>query len=195
MIQVDRDSKLSDTLKCHFFVLKSHEKTAVLLYTMQELIKQKNEQDQTIIFCATRYHVEYLQEICSMAGFKTTYIYGVMDQQTREERLMKFRQKKIKFLIVTDLAARGIDIPLLQNVIHFDYPPNKKLFIHRSGRTARAGQKGISYALITGLEMAYLHDLSIFTSKKYADCPDSLKIKSNAQMTEEGEAPKTTATV
>ena len=63
MIQVDRDSKLSDTLKCHFFAVKSHEKTAVLLYIMQELISQRNESDQTIIFCATRYHVEYLQEI------------------------------------------------------------------------------------------------------------------------------------
>jgi ATP-dependent RNA helicase DDX54/DBP10 len=51
--------------------------------------------------------------MCNLAGFKATYIYGVMDQHTREERLMKFRTKKIKFLIVTDLAARGIDIPLL----------------------------------------------------------------------------------
>ena len=113
MIQVDKDSKLSDTLKCHFFAVKTHEKTAVLLYIMQELISQQNEKDQTIIFCATRYHVEYLQEMCNLAGFKATYIYGVMDQHTREERLMKFRTKKIKFLIVTDLAARGIDIPLL----------------------------------------------------------------------------------
>ena len=118
-----------------------------------------------------------------------------MDQQTREERLMKFRTKKIKFLIVTDLAARGIDIPLLQNVIHFDYPPNKKLFIHRSGRTARAGQKGTSYALIAGGEMAYLHDLSIFVGKKYADCLDSLSAKANAQITEETEAPKAAATL
>lgn len=113
MIQVDRDSKLSDTLKCHFFTIKSHEKTAVLLYIMREFIEQANENDQTIIFCATRYHVEFLNEICQAAGFKATYIYGIMDQQTREERLMKFRMKKIKFLIVTDLAARGIDIPLL----------------------------------------------------------------------------------
>jgi ATP-dependent RNA helicase DDX54/DBP10 len=62
---------------------------------------------------------------------------------------MKFRIKKFNFLIVTDLAARGIDIPLLENVIHYDFPTSLKLFIHRSGRTARAGNKGTAYTLVT----------------------------------------------
>lgn len=92
-----------------------------------------------------------------------------MDQYTREERLSKFRAKKYSFLIVTDLAARGIDIPFLENVINFDFPPSLKLFIHRSGRTARAGQKGTSYTLVTTEEVAYLHDLSAYVAKKYFD--------------------------
>jgi len=70
---------------------------------------------------------------------------------------------------VTDLAARGIDIPLLENVIHFDFPTKLKLFIHRAGRTARAGQTGTSYSIITPEELAYLHDLSIFVGRKYFD--------------------------
>ena len=89
-----------------------------------------------------------------------------MDQKVRESRLQLFRQKKYNFLIVTDLAARGIDIPLLENVIHYDFPPSLKLFIHRAGRTARAGQKGTSYALITHNEMAYMHDLGVYVGKK-----------------------------
>ena len=85
------------------------------------------------------------------------------------------------------MAARGIDIPLLQNVIHFDFPPNMKLFIHRSGRTARAGQKGSSYALITTDEMAYLHDLSIFVGKKYVDSLESLQSTNQNYKSEEEE--------
>ena len=113
MIQIDKESKLSDDLKLHFFLVRSGEKPAALIYLMREMIEFVNPKQQTIVFAATRHHVEYLHEICSHAGFKTTFIYGAMDQRTREERLYLFRTKKVNFLIVTDLAARGIDIPLL----------------------------------------------------------------------------------
>mmetsp|Transcript_41812 Transcript_41812/g.63890 ORF Transcript_41812/g.63890 Transcript_41812/m.63890 type:complete len:296 (+) Transcript_41812:795-1682(+) len=167
-------------------VVKSPEKLASLLFVMQEHILQKNPKDQTIIFAATRHHVEYLYEMTRLAGLKTTYIYGAMDQFTREDRLMKFRQKKIDFLIVTDLAARGIDIPLLQNVINYDFPPNLKLFIHRAGRTARAGQKGTSYTFVTPDEIAYLHDVSVYVGKSFGDSAEYL----NNQLQERSQAPE-----
>jgi ATP-dependent RNA helicase DDX54/DBP10 len=72
-------------------------------------------------------------------------------------------------LIVTDLAARGIDIPLLSNVIHYDFPTKLKMFIHRAGRTARNGQKGTSYSIVTKKELPYMHDLSVFVGRKYFD--------------------------
>ena len=92
-----------------------------------------------------------------------------MDQQSREDKLFKFRKKYTRVLIVTDLAARGIDIPLLENVIHYDFPTKMKLFIHRSGRTARAGQTGTSYSIVTNEEIGYMHDLSIFVGRKHFD--------------------------
>lgn len=113
---------------------------------------------------------------------KAVYIFGAMDQSTREDRLLKFRQKRVNFLLVTDLAARGIDIPLLENVIHFDFPTSLKLYIHRSGRTARAGQKGTSYSIITDQEMGYLHDLSVYVGKKYVDSLESLKAQSKEEI-------------
>ena len=166
MVQVDKESKLSDELKCQFYLTRSVEKTAVLLYVMQELIDMETPEHQTIVFAATRHHVEYLHEVCRQAGLKTTYIFGMMEQSVREERLASFRKKQSKFLIVTDLAARGIDIPLLDNVIHYDFPTSMKLFIHRAGRTARAGHKGSSYCLLTNDEYAYAHDLSIYVGRK-----------------------------
>ena len=81
--------------------------------------------------------------------FKGTAIWGAMDQKARDEKLMHFRRKWVSFIFVTDLAARGLDIPLLENVVHYDFPSKLKLFIHRSGRTARNGQHGVSYCLIT----------------------------------------------
>jgi ATP-dependent RNA helicase DDX54/DBP10 len=134
------------------------------MYILNEHIESGQ---QSIIFAATRYHVEYLHELLAKSGFQSVYIYGAMDQHTREERLVSFRKKYVNVLIVTDLAARGIDIPLLENVIHFDFPTKLKLFIHRSGRTARAGQSGTSYSLITPDELAYMHDLSIFVGRHH----------------------------
>lgn len=169
MLQVDKDSKLSDDLKLQFMIVRSGEKAATLLYIMKELIEDVNANQQSIIFGATRYHVEFLHELVTKAGFKSVFIYGAMDQRAREERLQIFRAKKANFLIVTDLAARGIDIPFLSNVIHYDFPTKLKLFIHRAGRTARAGQKGTSYCIMTKQELPYMHDLSIFVGRKYYD--------------------------
>ena len=79
----------------------------------------------------------------------------------------------MRILLVTDLAARGIDIPLLENVVHYDFPTKLKLFIHRSGRTARAGQTGTSYSILTPEEIGYMHDLSIFVGRKHYDRVES----------------------
>lgn len=137
-----------------------------MLFILQEIIgDDKNE--QSIIFGATKYDVEYLYELLLTAGFKCTFIFGSMDQRARDQNLHLFKSKKVQHLIVTDLAARGIDIPLLNNVIHYDFPPKMKLFIHRSGRTARAGQKGSCFVLLTQEELAYLADLSIFVGRKF----------------------------
>ena len=127
-------------------MVRSAEKEAALFYILREQVKPNQ---QTIVFCATKYHVEYLNEVCQRGGFQADYIYGSMDQRSREDKLFKFRKKMMKVLLVTDLAARGIDIPLLENVVHYDFPTKMKLFIHRSGRTARAGQTGTSYSIVT----------------------------------------------
>lgn len=77
-----------------------------------------------------------------------------------------FRSRLTNILVVTDVAARGIDIPLLANVIQYDFPSQSKLFIHRVGRTARAGSKGWSYSLVQDADMPYLLDLQLFLGKR-----------------------------
>lgn len=84
----------------------------------------------------------------------------------RKEQLENFRRNQSKVLIVTDLASRGIDIPFVTNVIHYDYPSKPKIFIHRSGRTARAGKVGAVYALIASEEILYIQETMVYVGRK-----------------------------
>merc|ERR1711976_74977 len=89
-------------------------------------------------------------------------IFGAIDQSTRKLNLAKFRAGKVAYLIVTDVASRGIDIPLLDNIINYDFPATPKLFVHRAGRVARAGRQGRSLSLVSKDERAFLLDLSLY---------------------------------
>ena len=117
---------------------------------------------QTVIFTATRHHVEYLQVLLELAEIPATYIYSNLDPAARKINAAKFSSKKLPVLVVTDLAARGIDIPLLDNVINYHFPAKSKLFIHRVGRVARAGRTGTAYSLVATDETAYFIDLQLF---------------------------------
>merc|ERR1740123_1134710 len=85
-----------------------------------------------------------------------------MEQDNRNMNVGKFRQKKVRVMIVTDLAARGIDIPLLDNVINFNIPSKCKTFVHRVGRVARAGKSGCAWNIVEPYEYPYMCDLFRF---------------------------------
>lgn len=120
----------------------------------------------TIVFVPTRHHVEYITRLLRVTGFAVSYIYGSLDQYARKQQLLNFRQGLTHLLVVTDVAARGIDIPVLANVINYSLPASSKIFIHRVGRTARAGNKGWAYSIISMNELPYLLDLELFLGKK-----------------------------
>ncbi|ORX48957.1 DEAD-domain-containing protein [Piromyces finnis] len=162
LIRLDVDSKMSKDLQAAFFSVKRIEKESALLFLLRHVIK---EDESTIIFAATKHHVEYLHELLDKSNIDNTYIYGSLDQTARKINISKFRNGTSKILIVTDVAARGIDIPLLENVINYDFPTSSKIFIHRVGRAARAGRKGIAYSFVSSDEMAYFIDLQLFTGR------------------------------
>jgi ATP-dependent RNA helicase DDX54/DBP10 len=150
LVRLDVDTKISPDLELLFFTCKHEEKEAALLHTLNNVIPH----DQfTIIFVATKHLVEYIHELLTAAGISSTYIFGSLDQVARKINLNKFRNGVVKVLIVTDVAARGIDIPLLDNVINYDFPSSSKVLIHRVGRAGRAGRKGRSFSFITTEEV------------------------------------------
>ncbi|KAL8705076.1 MAG: hypothetical protein Q9201_001802 [Fulgogasparrea decipioides] len=120
----------------------------------------------TIIFAATKHHVEYLAALLRKSGFAVSHVYGSLDQTARRLQVEDFRTGMTNILVVTDVAARGIDIPVLANIINYDFPSQPKIYVHRVGRTARAGQKGWSYSLIRESDLPYVLDLQLFLGRR-----------------------------
>ena len=120
----------------------------------------------TIVFAATKHHVDYLAALLRQSGFAVSHAYGSLDQTARKMQVQDFRTGMTNILVVTDVAARGIDIPILANVINYDFPAQPKVFVHRVGRTARAGKKGWSYSLVREADAPYLLDLQLFLGKR-----------------------------
>jgi ATP-dependent RNA helicase DDX54/DBP10 len=96
-----------------------------------------------------------------------------MDQTARKINVGKFRAGKVSFLLVTDVAARGIDIPIIDNVVNFDFTPKPKLFVHRAGRAARAGRSGTAVSFVTVDDYPYLIDLHLFLSRPLQVVPSA----------------------
>lgn len=168
LVRLDLDTRISPDLKLTFFTLRSEEKVAALLYLVRELI---SSEQQTLIFVSTKHHVEFLNCLFREEGIDLSVSYGDMDQDARKMHISKFRARKTMLLIVTDVAARGLDIPLLDNVVNWDFPPKPKLFVHRVGRVARAGRTGTAYSLATLEDMPYVLDLHLFLSKPLRAAP------------------------
>lgn len=126
---------------------------------------------QTLVFVSTKHHVEYIAALLSQAGYAVSPIYGSMDQTARRLHLARFRAGRTSILVVTDLAARGIDIPGVENVVNYDFPNGARAFVHRVGRTARAGRKGWAYTFVTASELPHLLDLELFLGRPVKTCP------------------------
>ena len=139
LIRLDVESKLSEQLHNVYIGCRFDDKIAVLLALMKQII---NHNSFTAIFVPTRHHVEYVRVMLEHNQIHATYAFSALDQRIRIENVHKFRTGEVKVLIVTDVAARGIDIPLLDNVINYNFPSKPKLFLHRVGRVARAGRSG-----------------------------------------------------
>uniref|UniRef100_A0A914YDF8 RNA helicase n=1 Tax=Panagrolaimus superbus TaxID=310955 RepID=A0A914YDF8_9BILA len=174
LVRLDADTKISEKLSMVFFACRDNDKTSALLYLARKAVR---EQKQTIIFCATMKHVEYFSTILTEAGLDVCFLYSQLDASARKMNISRFRNKQCMLLVVTDVAARGVDIPLMDNAINVHFPAKSKLFIHRVGRVARAGKFGTSYSLVSPDEMPYVLDLFLFLGRPLKLAVDSDEYK------------------
>ena len=114
----------------------------------------------TLVFCNHREAVERISDLLWNKGLPHDVFHGGMEQDDRERALIKFRNGSHRILITTDLASRGLDIPEIEHVVHYQLPHNEEAFLHRNGRTARMHAKGTSYLLLVpGEKPSYLSEI------------------------------------
>ena len=142
-ISVGESNTVAKNIKQEIIELKSDEK-------LDELINQINTRSGSIlIFVKTKYGTEKLSKALSRSKIKSFPLHGGLRQSKRNTIMKNFRDMKFRILIATDVAARGIDVPHIEHVINYDLPQMAEDFIHRIGRTARAGSKGIALSFVT----------------------------------------------
>ncbi|MGA0558797.1 DEAD/DEAH box helicase [Larkinella sp. VNQ87] len=119
------------------------DKTATLVRLISSL-----QSEAALIFCNYRETVESLSQSLCDRGIRTAFYHGGLEQDERERALIQFRNGSVRYLITTDLAARGLDIPEMKHVIHVQLPAHEAEFLHRNGRTARMQATGTAYLLL-----------------------------------------------
>jgi ATP-dependent RNA helicase DeaD len=156
-ITVSEDEIVLDLTK-QFYISVGRKNKVWALCRILDLDKPK-----AIIFCQTKKMVDILDERLKGLDYKAEAIHGDMSQSRREKVLKDFKEDRIDILIATDVAARGLDIDDIAYVINYDVPDNVDTYIHRIGRTGRAGKEGIAVSFVTSEEEYIIREIVVYT--------------------------------
>ena len=140
-------------------------------FSMLKLLVELEEDMYAVIFCRTRREVDGVSEDLRFAGHAADALHGDMSQAQRDDVMKRFRKGRIKLLVATDVAARGLDVSDLTHVINYNLPDAPEVYVHRSGRTGRAGKEGIAVSIVTGRELRKLRDIERYGKLEFAEAP------------------------
>jgi ATP-dependent RNA helicase DeaD len=116
-------------------------------------ILEYEDPESAIIFCNTKDDVRFVTSVLQRRGFDADQISGDLSQAARESTMQRIKSGELKFMVATDVAARGIDISQLTHVISYSSPDSPEIYVHRTGRTGRAGKAGVAISLVSGLDI------------------------------------------
>ena len=153
-ITVDSQQVVNENIEHHYLICKETEKFRELTQFLKV-----HKQQRGLVFCVTKAATQKLTDRLLAENMAVTTIHGDLQQRDRDKAMRAFKNESIPLLVATDIAARGIDVEGLSFVVHYQLPDKEEYYTHRSGRTARAGKKGISFSLVTPLEMELLRKL------------------------------------
>ncbi|MGQ1784263.1 DEAD/DEAH box helicase [Saccharicrinis sp. GN24d3] len=147
-IEINKKRQVNRNIDHQFLVCEESEKLHVLIQMLNS-----DPHARGVVFCKTKAAAQTLAKQLKAKNIATDAIQGDLKQVERDKVMRAFKNESLRLLIATDLAARGIDIADLAFVVHYQLPDKEEYYTHRSGRTARAGNRGISLALITSAEI------------------------------------------
>ena len=153
-VTVNPRSLVNENIKHQYTIVNGKEKYNALVSFLEQ-----NEEGRGIIFCKTKAGVQNLTAYLKKDDFSVGALEGDMGQRDRDKVMRSFKSKQTKLLVATDVAARGIDVKDLAFVGHYQLPEQLEYYTHRSGRTARAGKKGVSLAFVTAKELGRLREI------------------------------------
>ena len=159
-VQINPEETTSKNIGQLLYYLPKKNKTDLCLHLLRNTINGK-----IIIFRRTKFGVDKLAQTLLKNGYNVTSIHGDKSQSTRNKAIEDFKSKKVTILIATDVAARGIDITNVDAIINFDIPNVPETYVHRIGRTGRAGKSGIAFSFCSPDENNYIKDIEVLLEK------------------------------
>jgi len=147
-VTIEVDGGSPQKIEHFYYMCPASEKEA----TLARILQYENP-PSAIIFCNTKADVRFITAYLSKRGFNIDQISGDLPQSARERAIAKIKQGKLRYLVATDVAARGIDISDLAYVVNYTTSDSPEVYVHRTGRTGRAGKSGVAISLISGLDI------------------------------------------
>ena len=175
-ISVSKINSGAKNIEHHIYNVSSRNK-----YEALKRIADFNPNIYGIVFCRTKRHTKDIANKFMAEGYNADAIHGDLSQNQRDEVMQRFRNKSLQILIATDVAARGLDVDDITHVINYSLPDDPEVYIHRSGRTARAGKSGISIAISNESERRKIRSIEKKGGIKFVnkDVPTGVEICSN----------------
>ena len=153
-------TKHENILQCVHFVDDLSHKNRLLDHLLRDTTV-----DQALVFTATKRDADLIADRLTIAGFSAAALHGDMHQGARNRTLNSLRRGDLKVLVATDVAARGIDVPTITHVVNYDLPKFAEDYVHRIGRTGRAGRNGLAISLVNHAEMIHIKRIERFTKQ------------------------------
>ncbi len=184
-VEVTPPSSTANTVKQEIYFVDKNNKRSLLLHLLKD-----DAINTALVFTRTKHGADRVTKDLNRAGIMAEAIHGNKSQNARQKALSNFKAQHTRVLVATDIAARGIDIDELSHVINYELPNVPETYVHRIGRTGRAGASGISISFCDAEEKAYLRDIQKLIGKTIPVAENNPYAMTNTSLGHSSEAPK-----